>query len=122
MNWYIAKLIFHIDIENTDAVAQFHESFRTIQALSLSEAFEKAQSVGISEECIFQNTSGNEIRWKFIGVNYLQYATLLSDGMEIYSSTLTKNNPDEFIRETKITSHVISTHYIHQEIHSAELR
>jgi hypothetical protein len=85
MNWFIAKLVFHITAENTTHKAQFDEQLRLIQAEDQEEAFMKARMIGLAEEDAFYNDQHKMVKWEFINVCELIRIPRLEDGIEVYS-------------------------------------
>ena len=86
MNWYIAKLVFNIDIDNGIHNSQFDEQWRLIAAESQEAAFIKARSLGKEEEDSFLNSKQERVKWKFIDVSEVRHQEL-KDGNQVYSST-----------------------------------
>lgn len=85
MNWYIAKIVFHISSENTSQKPQFDEQLRLIAAEDLEEAFIKARRLGLKEEDAFLNENQNIVKWEFINVAEIIPVKHLEDGSELYS-------------------------------------
>jgi hypothetical protein len=85
MNWYIAKIIFGICLDDNNQTTQFDEQLRIISARDEKEAFLKARLIGVREEDLFLNESNRSVKWRFIDVSELDLLRELKDGMEIYS-------------------------------------
>ncbi len=85
MNWYIAKIIYQIMIDNGEYEPQFEEQVRLIQADSYPEALGKANLLGDQEEVLFYNYKDEPVYWKFIDVADLQPVHELRDGMRLSS-------------------------------------
>jgi Domain of unknown function (DUF4288) len=85
MNWYIAKIVFHISAENSTAKTQFDEQLRLITAESKEEAFLKARKIGLNEEDTFFNDKMKRVKWEFINVSDVIPLRNLEDGIELYS-------------------------------------
>ena len=109
MNWYLAKIVFNIDIENGKNNSQFDEQLRMIKAESTDEAFFKARALGKREEQSFVNAKQRSVNWKFIDVSELQHLQDLSDGSEIYSCTHEAEEANEYISFVKHKAMVIQT-------------
>jgi hypothetical protein len=90
MNWYIAKLVFAIQSIDYDHKPQFDEQLRLIAAGTLEEAFVKARLLGITNETSFLNTKRKTVRWSFVDVAELKLLQKLTDGLELYSNILEK--------------------------------
>ena len=109
MNWYLAKMVFNIDIENGKHNSQFDEQLRMIKAENADEAFFKARAIGRREEQVFMNTKQKEVNWKFIDVSEIQQLQEFKDGSEIYSTTHETEEASEYISFVKHKAMVIQT-------------
>jgi len=85
MNWYIAKVVFHISAENTPHKPQFDEQLRLIMAKNSEEAYIKARAIGITEEDSFLNVQHTKVKWEFVDVAEIVLIRSLDDGAELYS-------------------------------------
>lgn len=100
MEWYLAKLVFSIEVESdrlTDQPSQFDQQWRLIQAGSQPEAHLKARSLGKKEECSFPGSDKRVVHWRFVEVNEVLLLGDLRDGMQIYSDTVETHEKEEFI-------------------------
>ena len=109
MNWYLAKMVFNIDIENGKHNTQFDEQLRMIKAETADEAFFKARALGKKEEKVFFNVKQKAVNWKFIDVSEIQLLNELSDGTEIYATTHETDEANEYISFVKHKAMVIQT-------------
>ena len=109
MNWYVAKIVFHIDVNQGENQKQFDEQFRLVAARSRQESYYKASVIGQTEEENFTTSNQKTIVWKFIDVAELHEVTEMKDGMEIYSTTHETNEPDYYIQNTKIRAAQLSS-------------
>ena len=98
MNWYLAKLVFNINIGNGNNNNQFDEQTRMIQAPNIEAAFYKARNLGKKHEESFMNSENTPVEWKFIDVVDLYALNSVEDGEEIYSTTHERDNASSFIR------------------------
>jgi hypothetical protein len=98
MNWYLAKLIFNINIDNGNNNKQFDEQTRMIQAPNIEAAFYKARNLGKKHEESFVNNENSLVEWKFIDVAEIYALDSVKDGEEIYSTTHEQENAKSFIR------------------------
>ena len=87
MNWYIAKIIFNININDGEHSSQFDESFRFIEASGIHDALLKARSLGRQNETSFINAEGKTVLWKFIDVADVHPLEELKHGIEFHSAT-----------------------------------
>ena len=97
MNWYLAKIVFHIICGDGQHMAQFDEQLRLVAAGSKEEAFQKAQTMGTKEEEIFFNSKKQLVQWQFINVSELYRLSELIDGAELYSRIDEKENAEAYI-------------------------
>jgi hypothetical protein len=107
MNWYLAKLIFNININNGSNVAQFDEQTRLIAATNFEDAFFKAKKIGKSDEENFLSKDLNKVDWKFIDVTDIIQVNNVKDGQQIFSATSEQEDPDHYISCVKQRSLVL---------------
>ncbi len=116
MNWYIAKIVFNIDVNDGENQKQFDEQLRLIAAQSKPEAYFKASTIGKTEEENFVSANKKSIAWRFIDVAELHEVSEMKDCMEIYSTTLETNHPDYFIQNTKLRAQQLSSPHAFQTL------
>lgn len=109
MNWYLAKLVFNIRINNGSDNKQFDEQTRMIKANSIENAFFKARRLGKNHEESFVNNENHLVEWKFIDVVELYELNGAKDGQELYSTTHESENANSFIKYVKDKSMMIQT-------------
>lgn len=109
MNWYIAKLVFNININDGRNNSQFDEQLRLIQASDPGSAFIKARSLGRNEQHSFLNKKEENVEWKFIDVADIQPLNELKHGAEVYASTHTDDQPEDYINFIRLKSLVIQS-------------
>ncbi|HKR05834.1 MAG TPA: DUF4288 domain-containing protein [Bacteroidia bacterium] len=109
MKWYIAKLVFNININNGSNTSQFDEQLRLIEASEPGTAFIKARSLGKSEEDSFLNEKGENVTWEFIDVTDVQPLNELRHGAEIYTSTHKDDQPEEYINFIRLKALMIQS-------------
>jgi Domain of unknown function (DUF4288) len=97
MNWYIAKIVFNININEGYNQSQFDEQLRLIEAINLDEALEKAKKIGKAEEHFFTNSKQEKVHWNFIDVMELNLLPELKHGAELYSFTHTTDKLYDYI-------------------------
>ena len=81
MNWYLAKLIFHVTSGEGTHTPQFDEQWRLIRADEVSWAYEKATVLGRLEESNFLNDRDETVVWKFIEVADIHRIGTMEDGI-----------------------------------------
>ncbi len=109
MNWYLATLVFNINIDNGKHTSQFDEQVRLLQASSVEDAFYKAKYLGKQEEDSFTNSENQTVAWKFIDVADLHALQNVKDGQQLYSTTHEKEDSGSFIELIRHKSMVIQT-------------
>ena len=112
MNWYLAKIIFNININNGMNASQFDEQLRLIEAQTPDEAFFKARALGKQEEESFINEKKNTVDWKFIDVAELTQLNELKDGSEIYSNTHEADEVNAYIKFVKHKAMLIQSNHL----------
>jgi len=101
MNWFVAKIVYNINLEKGMYAPEFDEQLRLIEANSKDEAFIKARSLGKEgEESFLMNDKRTTIHWEFIDVAEL-FELKLNDGSEIYASTLETETANKYIHFVK---------------------
>lgn len=97
MNWYLSKIIFRIICGEGHHTPQFDEQLRLISAADEHQAFEKAVSIGQSEQDKFYNHEQELVQWKFVNVAELYRLSGLLDGAEMYSRIQETDDPEAYI-------------------------
>lgn len=98
MNWYTAKIIYNISIDNGQHKTQFDEQLRLIEAQTASDAFLKAKLLGKQGEYVFTNEQEQLVQWKMIDVSDVVFVgNKLEHGLEVYTSTHEESNADDYI-------------------------
>ncbi len=101
MNHYIAKLVFSIQIQNTENKNQFDEQIRLIEAATGADAFLKARLLGEKEQTVFTNQNGDEVTWQFIDVAEIAHLNAIHHGTELYSITREEADSKEYVNFIK---------------------
>lgn len=96
MKKYLVKLIFNVNIENSDR-EEFDEQIRVIEAHDLESAFLKARNVGRREEESFFDGNNQLVNWIFIDVAEIYLLDTIKDGEQVYSNTHKIKNSLAFI-------------------------
>jgi hypothetical protein len=96
MKWYLAKLVFRIICGDGNHTAQFDEQLRLISAANEEEAFEKASTIGKSEQDSFFNLKQQLVQWSFVNVSELYRLNELIDGAEMYSRISEVDDADAY--------------------------
>ncbi|HCP93789.1 MAG TPA: DUF4288 domain-containing protein [Bacteroidetes bacterium] len=98
MKWFTAKIVFGIHHSSQEAITQYDEQIRAIQARDEHEAFLKARMLGVREEYSFTNENNEEVGWRFVDVTDLVEMDELKDGMEIYSRIHETDSREQYIQ------------------------
>ena len=88
MNWFVARLVYRIIVDEGKHIAQFDEQLKLFSAVDDKIAFEKALKNGFEGQDQFPNNSGGEVQWKFVGISELTKMGGLQDGTELTSKIL----------------------------------
>ncbi len=97
MKRYLTKLMFSIQIENSNGLAEFDEQIRVIEARNAEDAFYKARRIGKNEEETFVNQANQRVSWKFIDVPEVYSLEEMSDGQQLYSNTHKTHDGTSFV-------------------------
>lgn len=63
--WYVAELVLQFRVAN-EARSILHINTKLINAVSANQAYEKATTLGRSEEADYTNTDGNTVACRFV--------------------------------------------------------
>ena len=96
MNWYVAKIVFHIQVANGELQTQFEEQLRLIQSVAIDDAFMKARAIGKKEEYSLLNDKHQQVTWKFVDVTEIQPLDALTHGAELYSCISEHPEPEDY--------------------------
>ncbi len=96
MKSYIAKLIFNVDINNSETAVEFEEQTRIIHANTLKEAWIKAKQIGEAEVCQWLNAKNELLRWLFIDVLEIIALDELQNGQQLYIQSRIENDNQDF--------------------------
>ncbi|MBX7180623.1 MAG: DUF4288 domain-containing protein [Bacteroidia bacterium] len=97
-SYYLAKLVFKIEVQNNKDVQQFDEQFRIFTAPTPGLALSNAHLIGKKEESTFLNSNKNLVSWIFIGVSELTSLQTLSNGGLIFSQTHETYHPEGYLQ------------------------
>jgi len=97
MNWYLAKIVYHIVCGDGNHTAQFDEQIRLISAEDKKSAYYKASQLGQQEEEIFLNINQQTVHWKFINVCEVYKLGEQLDGAELFSRIDEKADAGSYI-------------------------
>ena len=95
--WYAAKLIIKCTVGNQISDFVFDEQIKLIDAVNAEEAYTKALKLGQEEECEYQNSEQQEVKWIFKGLLDLHCINRLDDGAQITSKRFIAQSSDNLI-------------------------
>ena len=111
MNFYIAKIVFGIEVNKESYSRQFEEKLVLIKDLDIKKAYKKALVLGSREESEFVNQNGHLIRWKMEGISHISKLMNISEETEIFSE-LKDDYSEEQARILKHRIAIISKKFI----------
>lgn len=85
MKWFLVKYIYEIISGVGNYKAQFDEQLRLIKALSVGDAFGKAEGLAQEFHLPFTNHKGEMVQWKFVGIADMHEIEYPCDGAEVSS-------------------------------------
>ncbi|MBS1599927.1 MAG: DUF4288 domain-containing protein [Bacteroidetes bacterium] len=108
MNWFLAKITYHIICGDGNHTPQFDEQLRLINAENELQAIQKAKQIGEKEQMCFLNNKQQLVQWKFIGVTEVNVMPALMDGAEVYSRICEVDNEQEYLNTIRLrNSHLL---------------
>ena len=105
MNWFLAKIVFHIICGDGKHTPQFDEQLRLVEADNELQAIHQARLHGENEQVSFFNDRQKLVQWKFIGVSEIQQMPGLIDGAEIYSHIHEADDETEYLEMIRLKNH-----------------
>ena len=93
MQWFTAVLVMECRVGRAKAEL-WDEQVRLIRADGDRHAFAEAQRLGKAEEHQYENSAGETVRWRFVGLGELQElgAKTVRSGVEVFSM-LSRDQP-----------------------------
>ena len=85
--WYVATLIVRCIVSDDKPPPHTcDEQVHLLRASDADSAYEKALKLGAKEECTYQNVDGEDVHWRFVGLeNQEELEGAIRDGVEIRS-------------------------------------
>jgi hypothetical protein len=85
MNYYIAKLVFQIQVINAKRKIQYEEKLVCINASDMTYAYSRASALALKHETEFMNDNHHHLSWKFLGITDLVPMDKMEADLELYS-------------------------------------
>ena len=103
-NWFIATLILQCEIAGNPSLPgewTCSQQIFLIQAIDREIAYDKAMNFGKSQEVSYPNAEGEEVAWKFVGLENLELLpdNIIQDGTEIWGRIFHSNDPHALVVE-----------------------
>ena len=104
LKWFVVTIILKCEVDGKPTVPgewTCIEQIHLVRALNRDNAFEKALSLGKSQETSYQNAVGKTVTWKFIGLENLEELSKkrVKDGIEVRGRIFHTENPEAFTPE-----------------------
>jgi hypothetical protein len=115
MGWFVVKLCFEISSASTQKL-EAEEQIRLINAKDEALAYEKALSLAHSYETPVKHISGDEVRWKFLGIRSLYPLVQLSDETEIDATTFQPDDIQRYKHDLKLLHDHLRSKLTHYEL------
>jgi hypothetical protein len=85
MKYYIAKLIFEIEVLNEKRKIQYEEKLVCVKGPDTASAYKKATTLAKQHETAFINGNHHHIQWKLLGITNLFPLNRFEENLELYS-------------------------------------
>jgi Domain of unknown function (DUF4288) len=98
--WYLAVLVIASHVEDDGDKAPLVDlQYKLIHAAGAEAAYRRALELGDGENHDYENDSGDQVHWQFLGLNDLCEILddHLEDGVEVYSQ-MAETDPREWVR------------------------
>lgn len=94
MKWFVAVLVMECRV-GRDRAELWDEQIRLIRAVNPEDAYQKALTLGKSDHTEWKNSSGQTVRWRFVGLGELQELLdrHLRSGTEVFSTLSRSGRP-----------------------------
>lgn len=115
-NFYIARLVYEIQVQHQQENFQFDEQVVLIEAASEAQALVQAKLLGVKNEFTTGGNQTAEVQWNFIDVIDLKPFTLLSNGIEICSKIEEHPEGNAYTRFVKTKAHSLEEKLLPQKV------
>jgi hypothetical protein len=104
LKWFVATIILKCEVDGkptTPGEWTCVEQIHLIRGSNRNDAYEKALSLGKSQETSYQNAEGKAVTWKFTGLENLEElaSKRVRDGIEVWGRIFHTENPEAFTPE-----------------------
>lgn len=109
---FLARLLFCVKAEENGKCTEFDEQYRLIRSYNYDDALQKARMIGIHEQETIVSQKEGLIKWEFVDVAELYDLNTLSDGDQVYSGTLSINDPQSYIEYIRRKSQALQVRHM----------
>ena len=100
--WFVSTIILKCEIEEEPSIPNEWTCIQQINILHAENreiAYDKAIMLGQSQETTYLNATGQQISWKFVGLENLEELSTktIKDGTEIWGRVIHTNNPTSLV-------------------------
>jgi hypothetical protein len=104
LKWFVATIILKCEVDGkptTSGEWTCVEQIHLVRGSNRDDAYEKALSLGKSQETSYQNAEGKAVTWKFTGLENLEElaSKRVRDGTEVWGRIFHTENPEAFTPE-----------------------
>jgi hypothetical protein len=102
MIWFVATIIIKCEIAGEPSLPgewTCSQQIYAIHAYDREIAYEKAKNIGKSQEVSYLNADGQEIIWKFVGLENLEELPkqIIKDGTEVWGRVFHTSDPNALV-------------------------
>ena len=111
VRWYAAVLLLGSEVQSPSAdESPVDHQVRLIAAADSEAAYQRALSLGKSEEHSYENAFGQIVRWRFLGLHDLvEFLAPPSEGSEVFSFMASKGTAWLPLPKEKLTVFRLAT-------------
>lgn len=100
--WFVSTIILKCEIAGEPSIPNEWTCIQQINVLRAENrdiAYERAMMIGKSQEATYLNDIGQQISWKFVGLENLEELSnkVIKDGTEIWGRVFHTNNPTSLV-------------------------
>jgi hypothetical protein len=104
LKWFVATIILKCEVDGKPTIPgewTCVEQIHLVRGSNRDDAYEKALSLGESQETSYQNAERKAVTWKFTGLENLEElaSKRVRDGIEVRGRIFHTENPEAFTPE-----------------------